>query len=264
MSYYSTFRKYARRAQRAVKKRYVKKGGKLNEKRIIKDVKFLKSVLNSEKKRYTINNSSATPLGQVSGNINGGLALDITPLPQQGTGFSTRNGSSIKLHSSYLQFQFYHQAQTVAPIRVKIYIFEIKGATQAPITNVSSSFLSVNPFIYAGNSPAVAIYDYNSARNPDFMKQYRLIKVKTATVPADTLSTQPMIKDVKIGLKYKNLHTRFSADSQTVTSGQLCCLIVTDCGNSGTTASSVALIPATGATTGLSVNYNFVHYFYDN
>lgn len=260
------FKKYVKRVgrniARAVKKRYVRKG-KPNVKRIVKDVAFLKSVLNPEKKRYLINNSSNQPLGQISGNSNGCLALDVTPIVSVGAGYTQRNGASIRLHSSYMQFQLYHQSSTTSPIRIKFWLFQVMGNPQSPVSSVPASFLSPNPFIYSANT--VAIYDYNSARNPDFMKQYKLIRSHTCTIQPDSLTSQIIVKDVKFGVKYRNYHTRFSQDSNTVTSGQLVLLITADVGNCSTsTTSTLALVPSTVANTGCSINYNILHYYYDN
>lgn len=258
------FRKYVRKVGRnivrAAKKRYVRKG-KPNVKRIVKDVAFLKSVLNPEKKRFVINNTSNTPCGQVSGNANGFLVLDVTPTPVVGTGFSQRNGASIRLHSSYFQFQLYDQTATNHPMKIKFMLCQVMGNPQTPSTAVAQ-MITPNPFLNPGTTP---IYDYNCALNPDYLRQYKCIRQWKSYIMPDQTSGQRIVKDVKIGVKYRNLHTRFSQDSSTVASGQLILIILCDSGNSSTsTACTIANVPVTPVNTGMSVNYNLLHYYYDN
>lgn len=256
------WKKYAKRVVRkvggAIKRRYYKKGN-VNVKRIAKDVRFLKSVLNPEKKRIVINNTSNTPVGQVNGNTSGHLILDLTPLPVVGTGYQQRNGASIRLHSAYYQFQLYDQTATSSPVRVKFMLFSVKGTPQSTST-IPSQLLTPTPFITGGT-----VYDYNSAYNPDFLKQYKMIKCWSRTMQPDQLSGQRIIKDVTVPLKFRNTHIRFNADSTVIASGQLILMILLDNGNmSASTASTLTNVPQTAVNTGLSVNYNLMYYYYDN
>lgn len=251
-------KRVARKVGRAIKRRYYR-GGKVNVKRIARDVTFLKSVLNPEKKRFLINNTSNTPVGQVNGNSSGHLIFDVTPTPAVGIGYQQRNGASIRVHSAYFQFQLYDQTATSAPVRVKMMLFSVKGTPQTP-ANIPAQLLTPTPFV-----TGASVYDYNSAYNPDFMKQYKMIKCWKRTLEPDQVSGQRIIKDITVPLKFRNRHIRFNADSQQISDGQMILLVVLDNGNmSATTASTLTNIPQTAVNTGLSVNYNLLYYYYDN
>lgn len=261
MAFGKYVRRYGRKVARAVRKRYTTKGGKFNLKRVVKDVQMIKQVLNPEKKRFVINNTSNTAVGQVNGNASGFLVLDVTPTPAVGIGYAQRNGASIKVHSSYFQFQLYDQIATNHPMKIKFMLCEVKGNPQTPSTAVAQ-MITPNPFLNPGTTP---IYDYNSALNPDYLKQYRCIRTWRSYLAPDNVSGQRIVKDVKIGIKYRNFHTRFSQDTQTVSAGQLILIVLCDSGNmSASTACTIANVPVTPVNTGMSLNYNLLHYYYDN
>lgn len=159
-----------------------------------------------------------------------------------------------------MKFQFTHQANTTQPIRMKLYVIHIPGVPTSNITGFINSMFLPNPFITGGT-----IRDYNSQPNPDYFRQYRILTSRKIYLPPDQYSGALSIKDIQIPMKYKNHHIRFNADSSTdVTSGQLIILIMSDSGNMGGTASTLGNIPVTGVSTGAIVNYNIIHYYYDN
>lgn len=225
---------------------------------LAKDVLMMKKMLNAEKKRVVLNNGGYT-VGQCSTNGQGFLAFEVTPVMSQGATSSTRNGSSIKLNSSFMKFQFVHQANTTQPIRLRLQLIHIPGLPTSNITGFINSMLIPNPFITGGT-----IRDYNSQPNPDYFKQYRVITKRNIYLPPDQYSGATSIKDIGIPIKYKNHHVRFNADTNDVTAGQLIVLITADSGNMGGTASTLGNIPVTGVSTGALVNYNIIHYYYDN
>lgn len=233
---------------------------------IWKDVMMLKSVINSEKKRIRIASASQQAVSQVNANASGHWALDVTPQPAQGITMSTRNGASIKLHSSYMKFQFYQQTANVHPMRLKLYIIEVRG-DPIPAATAAGEFFAANQWIAAQNS-FIAIRDYNSQRNPDYFRDYRVLAQKGFTLKADNYNGQTMIKDIVVKLKYnrgKGHHVRFDSDTTTVTQGQLVAFIVADSGNqNGSTGSTLNGIPIAAVLTGATFNYDLQHYFYDN
>lgn len=252
-------RNVTRPLNRRYKQRYLgKKSKALKLGKVANDVMWLKSVLNPEKKRIVINNTANTPVGQVDGNSSGFLVLDVTPVPVVGTGFQQRNGASIKLHTSYFQFQLYDQSATSHPVKVKFMLCQVKGTPQTPTTAVAQ-MITPSPF----TSPA--IYDFNSALNPDYLKQYKCIRQWTSYLAPDNVSGQRIVKNSKIGIKYRNYHVRFDKDTATVTGGQLILIVLCDSGNrSSSTASTVTNVPVTAVNTAISMNYNLLHYYYDN
>lgn len=251
-------KKQVRRAWRAgtkfVKKRYLHKGGMAN---VIRDVALIKKVINSEKKLYRASAGPAV-VGQVSGNSNAGLYLDLTPIPSQGTTRSTRNGASVKLCSQYFRFQITQQSATVSPIRLRFQLFQNVGSQNNINVGVASGELhQSNPFN--------GLIDYNSNRNPDYLRDWKLLREKKITLPTDPLASTLMIKELAFGMKYKSYHIRFNGDTNTPLQGQMIMVITADNGNcSTTTASTTANIPITIINSGATVAYSVDSYFYDN
>lgn len=257
----SMLRRVGRAIYRGAKKRYGTKGGMG---RMVKDVAFVKSLVNAEKRRLDQVSSASALVGQVYGNVSGHATLDITPTPTEALTVAGRSGSSIKLHSSYLQLQFIQQSAAHSAVRGKIYIVQVKGAPQTS-SNVATQYLNSNRWIYQQNT--VDIFDYNSPLNPDYRGQYRLLRCKKFFIPADNYSSQTRIKDVIIPMKYnrgKGHHIRYNLDTTTVSDGQIVMFIVLDNGNSLGSNSTLTGIPNTLANTGLSWNYDFRHFYFDN
>lgn len=259
-------RKGIKNAGRVVKRRYFKGKGYNNPKvsQMAKDIMFLKNTINAEKKVFQQYLQNAL-VGQVSANLNGYYFQDITPNPAQGTTSITRTGNSIKHHSSYIQFQFSQQSAVVSPVRLKIYLIRVVGQSiLSPSGTVPQTMFDPNPFISGGSN----IYDYNSNRNQDFFQTYKVLACKNVYLAPDNVSGQLMIKNVKMGMKYRDKwnHVKFSTDGSTaIAAGQLILMIVADSGNiSTTTASTLTGIPVTAVNTGLTFQMNAFHYFYDN
>lgn len=255
---------FVKRVGRAVKRRYFKGKGYRNPKvgQMAKDVMMLKRLINAEKKRYQINSvSSPQVVGQVNGNSTGHYALDLTPLPGQGTSYNQRTGNSIKWASSYFSLQFTHQSATVQKIKLRLMLVKVVGTPYSNVqTAIQGQFLQANLF-----TTGSVVYDYYSQRIPDYFRNFKVLRSKTITLNQDTLSSQPVIKTVTFGHKFDH-HVRWATDGTTVSEGQVILLVLADSGNcSTTTACTIANgIPVTAVNTGLVYNYNIVHYFIDN
>lgn len=266
-------KKVAKGVKRAVKRRYVGKQGQFKAGRLVRDVAYLKSVLNPEKKRIQLANGvsgAGTTVGQVNGNGAGHLAVDITPNPAEGIQYNTRNGASIKLHSSNFNFQFSDQSAQVSKMRFIIDIWRIKGvglsALGYSINNIVNNVYQSNVFITGGTG--VTMVDYFSPRNPDFMKSAELIRSVKTTVQADQTPSSTNLTSFRFGIKYnrgKGTHVRFDKDTQGIAEGQLIMVIRADRGNqSDTTASTCTGISDIAVNTGAKVRYSIQHYYYDN
>ena len=233
---------------------------------ILSDIAFLKGIINAEKKRINIVNSGAVALGQVIGNASGHFALDITPTPSQGATISTRNGSSLKLHSLFAKFQFNQLTNTNHPARLKLYVVQVLGSPQLP-ANIPNQFFMGNRWIANNNVGSPQIFDYASERNPDYFGQYKVLLTRNIYIQPDSLSGQTMLKDVQIRMKFnrgKGHHIRYNADTNTVANGQLILIITCDSGNAGGTASTLAGVQIQGASTAYGVNYDIMEYYFDN
>lgn len=261
-------KKYARKAVRAgiryARKRYVR-GGRVNVSKISRDVYKLKTIINSERKRY-VSSYREQPIGQISALTAstityGAFYSDITPTPAEGATFNGRTGASIKLSGIHFKCQLKQQANTTQSMKFKCYIVENKGIvlTAAQALPV---FIAQNPFVTL--SPCL---DLNSERNLDYMGDFKVLSSKTVFLAANNISTQTMIKDFSMGLKCGlGHHVRFNGDSNTVTKGQIFLFIVADCGNSSATALTTVGTGLTviGANTGALLSINQTSYYYDN
>lgn len=227
-----------------------------------RDIMTLKGMVNAEKKNIDIYSAnSVETVGQLNGNSSGFWTKDITPICPQGTTYSTRNGSSIKLTSSFMKFQFYHQSSTAGPVRLKMYFIQPKTYQSNLNTYIQ------NMFVYNKFLSTTTIYDFNSMINPDYFGLYKILRTKSVYLPADTISGVNMIKSVNIPHSWnrgKGHHIRYAGDTNTVLNGQVFILIFSDSGNISGVASTITPVPVAGATTGINFNYDIKHYFYDN
>lgn len=249
------------KARKAVKKRYVaKSGGRkstggIRVAKMAKDIMYLKSVLNPEKKRLEVTETGLT-IGQVNGNGDGGFFADCTPIMGQGAGYAQRNGAGIKLHSTVWHFQFAQQASATSRVKGIIEVWEVLGDPQGGFTFRNEHF-DVNPF--------TTVRDYNCQINPDHFMKGRCVARRRFSVLTDSVGGEKLITDVKIPIKYnkgKGKHIRFEKDTNTIANGQMCLIIRLDRGNIG--AVSTLNVPDVAINTGLTCQYNRLDFYYDN
>lgn len=254
-------RKMFSKAKGAIKKRYTaKRGGRkftggVRVQKMAKDIMYLKSVLNPEKKRYVVGAIDQL-VGQVNGNSDGGYYADVTPTPAQGITAFTRNGASIKLHSSIWHFQFVQQVGVVAKIRGVIEVWAMDGDSYTGFTFRDEHF-DPNPF--------TGVRDFNCQINPDNYMKGKCIARRNFSIASDQTSSEKLVTDMKIPIKYnkgQGKHIRFAGDGSTIQFGQLYLIIRTDRGNIG--AVSTLGVPDVNINTGLNMSWNRVDYFYDN
>ena len=255
-----------KRAKTFVRKRYRSKGGGMRVGKLAKDVMYLKSVLNPEKKRSLSNSladGGSLVVGQVNGNVDGAFLMTAHPTISTGTGFTARNGASVKLHSSIWQFNFNQQSSATVPQRLCLEIWSITDQVYASNTTFFENKWDVNPFI---GTPFVR--DYNSQYDPDYYTMGKCIARRNITVKGDDLSGQKQQTVVKIPMKYnkgQGHHLRYQGSSDTLTAGQLIMVIRANRGNCSTVVTSAMTgILDTAPLTGVEIQYNVVHYFYDN
>ena len=257
-----------RRAGTAVKKRYTSKSGGARYGRMVKDVARVVSMVNAEKK-YISTPVASFSVGQVDTNASGARQFDITPLMGQGTDVSTRNGNSIKICSSFFQFQVQQQSSTVTtPIRLRVELWLAKGVplgaissggTTAPMTDL------YEPSLFSG------VIDMTSTRNPDHFQDYRLIASRNCYLPGDQVAGGDVqAKTFTMPIKWnrgKGHHVRYngtSGSSADIGNGQIFMIFRTDIGNKNATTASTKDVPLTATNTGVLIKMGYKHWFYDN
>ena len=256
-------KKQVKRAGGALKKRYVKRGGNLNVAQIAKDVMTLKKVINSEVKRTGDGvRFHQDFVGQMNGTSSGHHIVDISPsFIAQGNNYNERSGNSIKLKSLMLQGQLVQQSACNQRVRVSIEVWMRKRDTVG-IAAAISEIYQPNAFA-TGGSP---LYDYNSQREPDYYADWVCIRKIYRTVASDTVSPQiNQVVNWKMPISFgKGVHVRWDS-SGTYTEKQILFIVRADCGNRSTsTAGSFGAVATNAINTGLSSNFNYQYFYYDN
>lgn len=252
-------KKVFNKTRKVAKKRYTNKKGGMKYNKMAKDIMYLKSVLNPEKKRIINYVADPVKIGQVNGNNDGGYVEDITPVISQGVTFGTRNGASVKLHSTIWNFQFKQQVGVVADIKLIIEIWAIEKEPYSGFT-FRNDHWDGNYFIAGAD-----IRDYNCQVNPDNYNKGKCIARRKITIKEDSVGSQSNLTHLKIPIIYnkgQGRHIRYNKDTNTVEQGQMYLIIRADRGNIG--AVSTLTVPDVSINTGVDMQYNRVDYFYDN
>lgn len=250
----------SRYVKKAAKKRYINRGGRIATGKIMKDVAWLKSVLNPEKKKFQQNVTDAS-VGQCNINANGYYVLDITPTPAQGITSTTRNGNSIKVHSAYLKYQFQSQnLLTGNPIRFRMMVVKTLGQPRTMADAVTTMF-DPNSFITGGS-----IIDYNSDRNEEAYKQFQIIRSKNLYLKPNGHNNQRLHFTGGMGIKFKSHHVKFTTDAGSVVQdGQYFLLILADNGNINvSTGSTLVGTSESSAQSGCALQLDITQWYYDN
>jgi len=250
----------AKKAGRVVKKRYFKgKGyGRPNLSTMVRDLALVKRSLNVEKKHIQSTITSGINVGQTNGNSDAGTAMyDITPGITQGVGYSQMTGNSVKLTSMSLKLQIKQQSATQHPMKVKMIIFKVMGQPQTPATiQTGNRLLDLNPI--------TSLTDYNSERNVNYFREYRVIKTKTLYLQPDPVSGEIMLQNYSVIMKM-NHHLKWNNNTTTLADGQICVSFTCDSGNnSATTASTNTNIPIQKINSGATIQFFTKYYYVDN
>lgn len=215
------------------------------------------------------------PIGQqtatsISATAGGWAAFDVTPYPIENNGFAGREGSSITLQSSYMQFKFTQMStNTLTPIKIRMRIVQVLGAPQTPQGALEAFYLNSalpNGSNIGSNS---GLIDYNSNISPDQRAQYKQIYHGVTTLWQDNIDAGLQVKNHVIKLKYNRGAghvVRFLQNSTTITHGQLMMFITCDAGNIGSSTFSGNGSPTlvnNASNSGAECNFNICHYFTD-
>jgi len=222
----------------------------------------IQAMLKPEKKHKNVSGQSLT-VGQCNINASAYGAYDITPLCSSSTTYGGRTGSKIVLTSSFIQMQFSDQTNRNSPIRGAIYIFKTMEPQSSPGSFVANMF-NYNPFAGGGFS----IIDYNSNYNIDQLHNWKLIRKRNFVHKPDSVANQVGVSSLTIPLKYnkgKGHLVQYDKDSNTLIEGQILMVILLDNGNvNASSPSTLSNIPNLGVSSGLKLDYNLEHYYYDN
>ena len=166
MGFKKYYKKQKKRFIGAVKKRYAP-SGKLDIARVVKDVAYVKSVLNVERKFVDLSfNSSVPPLGS---NWN---LYELLQIPQ-GNGVSNRNGNSVRLKSIQMRGSIKINAANTLPqvVRIVFFIDKEPGVTGVGLNPAATE-------LYTGNL-------VSDMRNYDSILQKRFTVLRTMYIKLD-------------------------------------------------------------------------------
>lgn len=256
-----SFRRIARKIGRDIKKRYVRttvsgrrKYGNYKVQNIVRDLGYLKAMVNAEKKNVVSNTTSSQTVAVANGVGPGYYFAPILPTIAKGTDADQRLGNSIKLHSMALRFRAQQQASGSSPIKLNFMLLKAPGRqptvagtinSPAPVTDetVVKTIFKVNPF--------TDDVDYFSARNPDTYTDWIVLASKNVTLRADQLTSQVMINQGIIAKKFKSHHIRWVTGVTQPDEGQIYLLVRASFGDTNT-------------STGARIEFVNDFYFYDN
>lgn len=252
------FRKLARAAGRSIKRRYFKGKGFSKPKlsNMVRDLTYVKSVLNSEKKTVNYSTTSLQNVAQYNVSSPGLYISKIVPPITNGTTNSTRIGNSIRIHSMNFRGEFRQQDSTTGPIKLDVMFLYSPGRgytiaslpdVPAPVTDypVLQTIFNENQFANPD------IIDYYSQRNPETFHDWRVIRHKTYYLAPDKNTGQIDIKPFRLGVKFKKPFKMKYDDSGNVVEGEIIMVVRANTGN-------------TTSSTGAKIQWVNDVYFYDN
>lgn len=249
MAWRKRFRSYIgkqfRRGKRFIKRRYTTKRGGLRVGRIARDVSYLKSIVNVEKKYVQFDSTTdwaRTTTGGTSGHV-------ITPLLtlSQGTTAGTRNGNRVKMTSLQYSIFVTPQTNTTMAHNYEILFLMHKGDTPDSALTTGTGGTLVNNFIDQDNG---GFYTSRSLREIEHFNDWIVLKRYRRTLRADESSTSGTQGHELKGYIKLNHHLGFEGATTTPIRNQLYMLFLS---NTGTTAA--------GTTTGLNaVTVYRIHY----
>jgi len=258
-------RKFVRKGARYAKKRYTRKGAgygsgvRLNK--LASDLRLIKNSLNTEKK-YA-DQQTVFDIAQVDGNSFGGMTNWVTPNITPGTsGIAERVGNSIKLTGLAIKFQLMAKDPNfrVSQGKFRFIIFE---ALDHDVTAIEALEDMLE------NNQITGLRDYNSERDLQQFKNFRIYCNKSFTIPNGNATGNAQYHETtfmsrSFAMKM-NHHIKYQHGTATQVSGKLFFAILMDHGNkSATVASTNSNIPITDVDTGYKMNLVIRNWYVDN
>lgn len=267
MSFFSKARKYAKKATKAVGKRYGtsvgRRGIRISRKganRMYSEgqkVAKLAAQVGSIMERLNVEKKSKTGLvqlgnvAQMNQNTFGFVTHDLTPLWTQGVGEDQRVGNSLKLTGYNMKIQLRGQQNTVSARRMKLMIIKTTDTT-TPLINIVNDILDPNPL--------TGIIDYHSQWDySDNKRVHKVLRTVRMYIKPPEFSTgsqsEKSIRDYNISLRLNDV-LRFENNLvQEPNDCRYFLVILCDTGNLSATGSTN---PGSMVPTGLSgVEYQF-------
>jgi hypothetical protein len=228
--------------------------------KIIKDIAWIKSRLNVEKKFVNAVETLDGDIGQVSTNASGYFATSIMSQIPQGDGESQRNGNSLKATGLVVKMNFITQFNCAGTRRVKVMVVRTLDPGLSP-TEVTDKLLDINPL--------TGQRDYNSELDYTQLKDGRIKVISTKYIylketgvlgGAATRTTAVCNMPIKL-----NDVWRYDVNASTKPENINYHLIaVADNGNSGTSDSTILGIFVPQNNSGVTMKAHSRFWYVDN
>lgn len=266
------YKAVARKGKTVVDVRVRKRGNRRYKKKSLASLASKIAMINCEKKEYNVYSSGLTG-GQIyvasagatpqSGHY---LFNGLTPLPNNGTSDTLRIGDEFHITGMRNIFQFSQMSNTGQKMRGKIIMFSPKFGVSGASVSIDK-FLNVNPVVYYANGASVSVYDTTSARNLDYVNDFKVIRTVNFTIPADSASlSQKLLTTVDASIKFKKpWKVRFDTAGN-LAYGQIWAVVLFESGNSTVNVPNLSLvngIPITDVSSGANFQYYSKTYFID-
>jgi len=249
-----------RKKPRVVKKRlYKRKAVKSKSLAVLtrKVNKLTRASNQVEEKEIVLSNGIATYyIAQVNNTSNGYFLLDVTPVTSQSTTDITRIGSQITATKATYRFQLIAQPNMNTNVSIKFLLVKVKGLPITPSQLVTQMYNS-NPFITTNLFLNAGIIDYNSDKDPDFVKNYQILKTKTVKYNMENYASGKAIHDISMSHYFKGGHNVFfDGNTNVVQSGQIVLIVLSSAGNQSGSISSLNGVAIQDSSSAYVINYN--------
>lgn len=264
-SFKKTYLKAKKKAygSRGVKGRYYRVGAVQGLKNLAQDVEMIKSRLNVEKKQK-LRDVITQNFGQVNGNADGALAMDVTPVISQGTGGDARVGNSLKLTGLTFPMSLTQMTNNRGDRQIRVTLLRVKAADNG--VTASEAFQQV-----WDTNPLTTVRDYNAPRAfrnsandgiSVIRSQTYYLKAPSVIQGTGDTDTERMIKSCRFSVKLQDI-LRYESGSETYPQGIRYILVFqANAGNSGSTSSLD--VPVQNGSTGIALRLGQRSWWVDN
>lgn len=257
---------------KVMRKRYINKPtGALKLGQVIRDVAMVKKMVNAEKKHFgpttyiePVSTTNIFTVGLTNGAGEGMQMINITPQIIKGDNRDNRNGNSVKLVSGFVHINLAGQSAQANNSKLVFEIWQTKfklyGLTPTPGVMGSDLFTQ---------DPITGRYSSNCGRNPNFFKNFRLIRRQIVYTPQDNAGTSNFVRQVSLPFKLKQ-HLRWDDSNVGAawTNTEYFLIVRSNNGNASPTLISSTSNAALGLNTAVNTGFQFQlysdYYYYDN
>lgn len=250
--------------ERGVKGRYYRVGAVKGLQNLAKDVEMIKNRLNVEKKHKDVDVTTSS-IGQVNQNLDGVLALDVTPSVDQGTGEQQRVGNSLKLTGMTFPMSFTQQINCMGDRKVRVSLLRVRSSDNGVTpTEALQEVWETNPLngLRDFNAPRA----YRNSKNDGIAiirQQTYYVKGPEIGSPGNNVDAERNVKTCRLSLKLEDI-LRFDEDGHSSPDGIRYILIFQcNAGNLSSLASTTD-VPVTDGSTGLVLRLGQRNWWVDN